>query len=159
MGMGMNPDSAAPIKVSFSLYLADLQALQHQTVELRRRGLPVRRGTVLRALIALTSETEMFAAVVLLHRDYTAKAGPREADNVAGAPTVDLPPALIAKLDRVVTELGAKSIMTNRAYVVRAILRAAPKPEAWAPAVSQYLTANPRRPRTAARRAKPHGKR
>lgn len=144
----MNSEASAPIKVSFSFYPADMTALNHQTVELRRLGAAVRRGTVLRALIELTSETEMFAAAVLLHRDYTAKGGPREADNVAGIPTVDLPSRLIAKLDQVVTDLAAKDISANRAYVVRAVLRAAPKPEAWVAAVKKFLADFPRRPRT-----------
>lgn len=145
----MNSDATAPIKVSFSFYPADMAALKRQTVELRRLGAAVRRGTVLRALLELTSETEMFAAAVLQHRDYTAKAGPRETENVAGIPTVDLPVRLVEKLDRVVTELAAKDIVANRAYVVRAILRSAPKPEAWFGAVQKFLKDFPRRPRTA----------
>ena len=142
-----------PVKVSFSFYPADMAELNRQTVELRRLGAAVRRGTVLRALIEITSETEMFAAAVLLHRDYAAKAGPREVDYVAGIPTVDLPPRLVEKLDGVVTELAAKDIGANRAYVVRAVLRAAPKPEDWVAAVKKYLQDYPRRPRTV--RAKP----
>ncbi len=97
---------------------------------------------------------EMFAAAVLLHRDYSAKGGPRETDNVAGIPTVDLPSRLIAKLDQVVTDLAAKDISANRAYVVRAVLRAAPKPEAWVAAVKKFLADFPRRPRMVGNRAK-----
>lgn len=145
----MSSDPSAPVKVSFSFYPADMAALNAQTVELRRLGAAVRRGTVIRALIELTSETEMFASAVLLHRDYLAKGGPREADNVAGIPTVDLPKRLIEKLDRVVTELAAKDIIANRAYIVRAVLRSAPKPEVWASAVKKFLKDFPRRPRTA----------
>lgn len=159
MGCDMSSDASPPIKVSFSFYPADMSALNHQTVELRRLGAAVRRGTVLRALIELTSETEMFAATVLLHRDYAAKAGPRECDNLAGIPTVDLPHRLIEKLDRVVTELSAKEIFANRAYVVRAILRSAPKPEAWASAVKKFLRDFPRRPRTPSAKSKKNAKR
>lgn len=149
----MSLEPATPIKVSFSFYPTDMLALNQQTVELRRLGAAVRRGTVLRALIELTSETEMFAATVLLHRDYVARGGPREADNVAGIPTVDLPARLIGKLDRVVTELAAKDISANRAYIVRAILRSAPKPDAWVAAVKRFLEDFPRRPRTVAPKA------
>ena len=159
MGWAMSSDASKPIKVSFSCYPADMSALNHQTVELRRLGAAVRRGTVLRALIELTSETEMFAATVLLHRDYTAKAGPREVDNLAGIPTVDLPHRLIEKLDRVVTELAAKEIFANRAYVVRAILRSAPKPDVWAPSVKKFLRDFPRRPRTPSTKPKKNAKR
>lgn len=144
----MNPAASTPIKVSFSFYPIDLEALNTQTVALRRLGAPVRRGTVLRALIEITSDTEMFASAVLLHRDQSAKPGPRENENLAGIPTVDLPPRLVEKLDRVVTELGAKGIGANRAYVVRSILRSAPKPDAWVGAVKKFLKDFPRRPRT-----------
>jgi hypothetical protein len=149
----MKPTVPSLIKASFSLYPADMAALNHQTVELRRLGLAVRRGTVLRALIDITTDTEMFAAAVLMHRDYSSKSGPREQDYVAGIPTVDLPAHLIEKLDRVVTDLAAKSIAANRAYVVRSILRAAPKPAAWADSVRKFLEDFPRRPRTG--KAKP----
>jgi hypothetical protein len=155
----MNSGPPVPVKVSFSFYPADMAALHTQTLELRRLGAAVRRGTVLRALLELTSETEMFAAAVLLHRDQTAKAGPREADNVAGIPTVDVPRRLIEKLDRVVTELAAESINVNRAYVVRASLRAAPPPAAWAPAVKKFLKDFPRRPRRAPDKPKRHARR
>lgn len=155
----MTSEISAPVKVSFSFYPADMTALNTQTVDLRRLGAAVRRGTVLRALIELTSDTEMFAAAVLLHRDYSAKKGPRETDNVAGIPTVDLPPGLIRKLDGVVTELAAKNILANRAYIVRAILRSAPKPEAWISGVKKFLKDFPRRPRTVVAKPKKHAKR
>lgn len=140
--------SPDPVKVSFSFYPADVAALDLQTVGLRKLGVPVRRGTVLRALIEITSETEMFASAILLHRNYSTRLGPRETDNIAGNPTVDLPARLIAKLDRVVTELAVNQISANRAYVVRAILRSAPKPEIWAPAIERFLRDFPRRPRS-----------
>ncbi|MCB1103399.1 MAG: hypothetical protein H7A44_08555 [Opitutaceae bacterium] len=137
-----------PVKVSFSFYPQDVETLTMQTVGLRRLGAAVRRGTVLRALIEITSETEMFAAAVLLHRDYQSKEGPRESDYVADFPTVDLPSQLVKKLDAVVTELAAKDISANRAYVVRAILRSAPAPKEWVKTVEKFLRDNPRRPRT-----------
>lgn len=152
----MTQDTSVPVKVSFSFYPADMKALNDQTVGLRRLGAPVRRGTVLRALIEISSATEMFATAVLLHRDYSSKPGPRETDLVAGIPTVDLPAGLIRKLDGVVTDLAAKEIFVNRAYVVRAVLRAAPKPEAWVAAVNKFLKDFPRRPRTVKTKPKKH---
>ena len=89
----------------------------------------------------------MFAHAVLLAKAYERKTGPREADYVAGHPTVDLPPDLVKKLDDVVTELAAKLIPANRAFVVRALLRAAPDPTILAPAVKKHLAAFPPRPR------------
>jgi len=148
--------NTASIKVSFTLYPADTRALNTWVTELRRAGLPVRGATVLRALIHFTSDTEMFAHAVLLAKTYERKDGPRESDYVAGHPTVDLPPDLVKKLDGVVTELAAKEIPANRAFVVRAVLRAAPDAETLAPAVTKYLKAFPPRPRGwAARKAQP----
>jgi len=149
----------APIKVSFTFYPADVQALNAGMVGLRKAGLPVRGGTVLRALIHLTSAAEMFAHAVLLAREHGRKAGPRESDYVAGHPTVDLPRELVKKLDDVVTELAEKMISANRAFVVRALLRAAPDAPTLAPAVKQYLADFPPRPRGwAALKARKHGK-
>ena len=142
----MNND-AAPIKVSFTFYPADVQALNACLVGLRRAGLPVRGGTVLRALIHLTSPTEMFAHAVLLAKAYEKKGGPRESEYVASHPTVDLPPDLVKKVDDVVTELADKMIPANRAFVVRALLRAAPDAGTLTPAVKKYLAAFPPRPR------------
>ena len=149
----------ASIKVSFTFYPADVQALNTCMIGLRRAGLPVRGGTVLRALIHLTSATEMFAYAVLLAKTYERKGGPREADYVAAHPTVDLPPDLVKKLDDVVTELADKMIPANRAFVVRALLRAAPDAAILAPAVKRYLAAFPPRPRGwAALKARKRGK-
>jgi hypothetical protein len=154
----MNPDPA-PIKVSFTFYPADVQALNTCTVGLRRAGLPVRGGTVLLALIHLTSAPEMFAHAVLLAKRSDRPAGPRESDYVTGHPTVELPRELVKKLDDVVTELAEKMISANRAFVVRALLRAAPDPPTLAPAVGKFLGEFPPRPRGwAARKARKHGR-
>ena len=144
-----------PVKVSFTFYPADVAALNRCVVDLRHAGLSVRGGTVVRALIHLTSSTELFAHAVLLAKAYERKDGPRESDYVAGHPTVDLPPDLVKKLDSAVTELAAKEIPANRAFVVRALLRAAPEAGNLAPAVRKYLAAFPPRPRGwAARKAR-----
>jgi hypothetical protein len=149
----------ATIKVSFSFYPADVRALNACVAGLCRAGLPVRGGTVVRALLHFASVNEMFAHAVLLAKAYEKNAGPRETDYVAGHPTVDLPPDLVKKLDGVVTELAAKEIPANRAFVVRAMLRAAPETETLAPAVRKYLKVFPPRPRGwAARKARPSRK-
>ncbi|MFA5263035.1 MAG: hypothetical protein WC378_04365 [Opitutaceae bacterium] len=88
------------------------------------------------------------------------RCGPREADNIAGHPTVDLPREHVKKLDDVVTELAAKGVTANRAFVVRAILRAARDGTTLASAVKKFLTDFPARPRgRAALKAKKHGRR
>lgn len=155
----MSQDQAS-IKVSFTFYPADVRVLNTRVAGLRGAGAPVRGGTVLRALIHLTSVEEMFAHSVLLAKAYDKKGGPRENDYVAGHPTVDLPPVLVKKLDSVVAELAAKEIPANRAFVVRALLRAAPEAADFAPAVKRYLADFPPRPRGwAAREARMRRKR
>ena len=133
--------------MSFTFYPADVRALNVCVVGLREAGVPVRGGTVLRALIHLASAEEMFAHAVLLAKAYEKQDGPRETDYVAGHPTVDLPRELVKKLDDVVTELAEKMIPANRAFVVRALLRAAPDAATLAPAVKKYLATYPPRPR------------
>jgi hypothetical protein len=153
-------DSSLPIKVSFSFYPADLRALNERKAGLMKAGLPVRGATVLRALIHLTPPPEMFAHAVLMAQAYKRKAGPREEDNVADHPTVDLPREHVRKLDEVVAELAEKGITANRAFVVRAILRAAPDSATLVPAVKKFLAEFPSRPRGwAALKARKRGKR
>lgn len=151
--MGTAP---ASIKVSFTFYPADVQALNACVTGLRKAGLPVRGGTVMRALIHLTSETELFAHAVLLAKAHEKRGGRRETDYVAGHPTVDLPPALVRKLDGVVIDLAEKMITANRAFVVRALLRAAPDVKSLAPMLKEHLKSFPPRPRGWAAR-KAHG--
>lgn len=147
------------IKVSFTFYPADVRALDTSVAGLQEAGLVVRGGTVLRALIQLTSAEELFAHAVLLAKAAEKRGGPREVDYIAAHPTVDLPPDLVRKLDNVVTELAAKAISANRAFVVRALLRAVPGAAALAPSVRRYLDAFPPRPRGwAARKARQHRK-
>jgi len=152
--------AAAPVKVSFSFYPSDMRALSALLLTLRRADLPVRGGTVLRALIYLTPPMEMFAHSVLLAAQYGQKNGPREDDNIAGHPTVDLPKSQVQKVDQVVAELADKGITANRAFVVRAMLRAVRDGTALAPAMQKFLTDFPAKPSgRAALKAKQHGRR
>ena len=68
-------------------------------------------------------------------------------DNVSGHPTVDLPKDDVKKLDAVVLHLAKAKIIATRAYVVRAILRAAPDAKKLAPGVRKFLTDFPNKPR------------
>src|SRR5581483_3791682 len=99
MGLLSRAMSAAstPIKVSFSFYPADVRALNDRKAGLMKAGLPVRGGTVLRALIHLTPPADMFAHAVLVARAYEQKKGPREKECIADHPTVDLPRELVQK--------------------------------------------------------------
>lgn len=154
----------APIKVSFSFYPRDMTALADRVAELGRAGMKVREATLLRALIYSTSSAEMFAHAVLLAAAYARKGGPREEDCVAGRPTVDLPREHVNKLDAVADELAQKEvIIANRAFVVRAILRASPTGEELASVLRDFLKKFPYKPRGISklrleRKAKSHGR-
>ena len=136
-----------PVKVSFSFYAVDAATLVDRATALRRAGVNVRRATVLRALIHLTPPREMIVhAVRLAGEDALGTAAPSDGI-VIDHPTVDLPKADVRKLDGVVTHLAGAKIIATRAYVVRAILRAAPNGKALAPAVRKFLADFPNKPR------------
>jgi hypothetical protein len=136
-----------PIKVGFSFYPADMTALKDRTAELKKAGVKVRAGTFLRALIYLTTPVEMHAHALLLASAYAKKDGPREADNVTGHPTVDLPKDQVRKLDDVVDGLHDAGVTATRAFVVRAVLRSLRDGGSIAPDVRQFLENFPPKPR------------
>lgn len=140
--------TATLVQVSFSLYPADVRRLEGLVEELRKKGVPVRRGTVLRGLIELTSATDMFAATMLQHIDYESKAGPRERDYQTSFAAVDLPQRLINKLEGVIEVLAAKEVVANRSSIVRAMVRTAPATAQLAPVFKQYLAEHPRKVRS-----------
>lgn len=137
-----------PGKVSFSFYPKDMEVLGARLQELGKAGLPLRESALLRALIAFTPPTEMFAHAVLLASALAKKEGPREDDTVAARPTIDLPPEHIDKLDRVAGELARKGVINaNRAFVVRATLRALPPGGELVGPVREFLEKFPNKPR------------
>lgn len=156
----MSADPNKPVKTSFSLYKSDKRILNDLVVGLKREGVKVRAGTVLRALAHLNSGTEMFAAAVLLDRDLNAKAGPREADTVDfPPPTADLPQRDRDKMERVSADLLEKEITSSHSFIMRALLRSCPDIRTMAPLVRKFLQDVPRRTRTMAPKAPPHGRR
>ncbi len=144
----MKSTGVALVQVNFSLYPGDMKRLESLVGELRKKGVAVRRGTVLRGLIELTSATDMFAAAMLQHIDYKSKAGPRESDYQSSFAAVDLPQRLIDKLEGVIEVLAAKEVAANRSSILRAMLRSAPAGAQLALAFRQYLVDHPRKPRS-----------
>ncbi len=136
-----------PIKVSFSFYPTDMAALADRVTGLKKSGVMVRSATVLRALIHFTAPAEMVAQAVRLAGETALGATAPDEDNVSGHPTVDLPKSDVKKLDDVVLHLAKAKIIATRAYVVRAILRAAPDGKKLAPAVEKFLADFPNKPR------------
>lgn len=144
--MGRVSDQPPPlVKVGFSFFDADSQALGKLTASLKRLGAPVRRGTVLRALAELTTPLEMFAAVVTFRRKEEAKPRVVEPDELRDRLTVDLPPRLIEKLDGVIKNLHAQGIVSTRTHLLRSILWTAPNPEVLLPSIQKFLVDYPRR--------------
>ena len=140
-------DESRPIKVSFSFYPADVTALAARVSELKKAGVMVRSATVLRALVYLTPTSEMFAHAVRLAGAQALERAAHEKGSVTDHPTVDLPKEDIRKLDGVVSQLAKARIIATRAFVVRAILRAAPDGKTLAPGVEKFLADFPNKPR------------
>lgn len=136
-----------PIKVSFSFYPIDMTALAARVAGLKKAGVMVRSATALRALIHITPPGEMIARTVRLAGENALGATVPNDDNVSGHPTVDLPKDDVKKLDAVVSHLARAKIIATRAYVVRAILRAAPDGKRLAPSVKKFLEDFPNKPR------------
>jgi hypothetical protein len=136
-----------PIKVSFSFYPTDTTALAARVTELKKAGVKVRGATVLRALIHITSPSEMVAHAVRLAGGNALGTAVVSAENVSDHPTVDLPKDDVKKLDGVVAHLARAKIVATRAYVVRAMLRAAPDGKKLAPSVKKFLEEFPNKPR------------
>lgn len=136
-----------PIKVSFSFYPTDTTVLAARVTELTKAGVKVRSATVLRALIHITAPSEMVAHAVRLAGGNALGTAVVNTENVSDHPTVDLPKEDVKKLDGVVAHLARAKIIATRAYVVRAILRAAPNGKTLAPAMAQFLEDFPNKPR------------
>ena len=136
-----------PIKVSFSFYPTDTANLARRVAELKKAGVMVRSATVLRALIHITEPTEMVALVVRMAGESALGTAEVKPETVSDHPTVDLPKGDVEKLDAVIAQLARAKIIATRAYVVRAILRAAPDGKKLAPSVKKFLEDFPNKPR------------
>ena len=147
MVLNAGMSDSRPVKVSFSFYPIDMTALADRVAGLKKAGVNVRSATVLRALIHLTTPGEMIAHTVRLAGANALGATAPNDDNISGHPTVDLPKADVKKLDGVVSHLAKAKIVATRAYVVRAILRAAPDGRKLAPSVRKFLADFPNKPR------------
>jgi hypothetical protein len=140
-------NEAKPIKVSFSFYPADVTALADRVSDLKKASVKVRGATVLRALVHLTTPAEMIAQAVRLAGDQALGNAARDDESISGHPTVDFPRDDVKKLDGVVSHLAKARIIGTRAFVVRAILRAAPSGKALVPDVRKFLADFPNKPR------------
>ena len=147
MGFSEPMSESRPIKVSFSFYPTDMSALGARVSDLKKAGVKVRSATVLRALIHLTPPSEMVAHAVRLAGENALGTTAPTTENVSDHPTVDLPKDDVKKLDGVVAHLARAKIIATRAYVVRAILRAAPDGKKLAPSVKKFLEDFPNKPR------------
>lgn len=152
--------SAVPSVVSsYSFYPADMLALSNRLAELKAAGVKLRRPRFIRALVHLTTETEMFVAAARLAAAY-ADREVRESDYIAARLEVEMSAADVEKLDRVKVELARKKVFVtaNRAFVIRAVLRWSPSGAALAPEMRKFMEEFPNKPRGRhkLRKAKPH---
>ena len=147
MGFREGVNETKPVKVSFSFYPADVTALADRVAELKKAGVKVRGATVLRALVHLTAPSAMIAHAVRQAGDYALGDTARSDELISGHPTVDFPRDDVKKLDAVVSHLAKAKIIATRAFVVRAILQAAPDGKTLGPEVRKFLTDFPNKPR------------
>ena len=141
-------------KFSFSFYPADLRVVEDVIAGLGQRNIKVDRTKVVRCLLHVTPEVDLFAYAVVQFRADEAKPGPRETDMVEERFTIILPVADTKKMAHVVGQLLAKGIKMNDSYVLRALLRSLPPVEALAPVFSKYLVEFPDGRTRAARAAR-----
>lgn len=134
---------------SCSLYPADMTALENRLLELKNAGVALRLPRLVRALVHLTSEAEMFERSKQLAEAYSAQSGVREVENIARRLEVELLVKDVEKLDRVKVALARKGVFptANRAFVIRAVIRWSPGGAALAPAVRNFLESFPNKPR------------
>jgi hypothetical protein len=142
-------------RFSFSFYPADLRAVEDVIAGLGQKNIKVDRTKVVRGLLHVTPEVDLFAYAVVQFRADEAKPGARENDLIAERFTIVLPVADMKKLDRVVGQLQAKAIKMNDSYVLRSLLRALPPVETLAPVFAKYLADFPDG-RTRSARARKH---
>ena len=150
--------SSEIVRVSFSFYPKDVSALGVIVSDLREAGVKTYRAVALRALIRAATEAQLVAYGKALWVELTSKEGPREVENIADYPTVELEESDVKKLDDAVTALLRENVSANRAFVARAMVRKLPGDMKVAPIVKKFMKEHPPAPRGwAARQA--NGKR
>jgi hypothetical protein len=134
------------VKISISASPSDMRRLQGLTEGFQRLGLRVRRGTVLRALLEIPGEREMVLRTLLAEDSALIDPDP-VTEGVEEYPTVDVPPRLLEKLDRVVAELARQGCRKKRAGVIRLLLSSAAPADRWEWAMRRCLKEHPRKKR------------
>lgn len=128
-------------QVSFSFTQKDADAADSLLKGIKAAGLNARLPAVLRALITLTPEKEMFAYAVAVAR--AELDAPSTDLSIVERPQVNVPVASLDRLDRVVIKLAGARIIANRSYVLRALVRATKPDDRFIAAFAQYLKDNP----------------
>lgn len=132
-------------QVSFSFTQKDADAASQLLTKAKAAGLKARLPAVLRALITLTPEKEMYDHAVTVAR--AELDAPSVDFSIVERPQVNVPATSLDRLDRVVTKLARAQVVANRSSILRALLRAA-KPDAkFITTLRQYLKDNPYKPR------------
>jgi hypothetical protein len=138
------PD-AETVRMSFSFSAEDDAAFRRLLVSLRKEKAVSRPATVLRALIYMTSESDLIARSVRLTATLALSAtGEPE---IASRPSINTPQDQARKLDDVVLQLSRANITATRTFVVRAMIREAPTGKPLADLVTRFLEEVPFKPR------------
>lgn len=147
--------SSEIVRVSFSFYPKDVSALGTIVTDLREAGVKTYRAVALRALIRAATGAQLLEYGKALWEELTGKEGPREAENIADYPTVELEEGDVKKLDDAVTALLREDVSANRAFVARALVRKMPEDVKVVSVVKKFMKDHPPAPRGwAARQAK-----
>lgn len=136
---------AGLVRTTFSFSAADTKALSTRVDELGRRGVSTKAVTLLRALIYMTSESDLIARCVRLTAAL-ALSGESEPPT-HDRPDIQLEKVQLEKLDGVVRQLSRANIVATRTFAVRALLAEAPVGQALGELYAAFEHQYPLRPR------------
>jgi hypothetical protein len=139
-------DATRMTKVNFSLYPPEKQALADLVRDLKKAGMKVREGTVVRALLHEASAKEMVARSAALAADLAVNGGPAWGSG-AGGVTPDILATDVKKMDAVIDQLARASITATRSFILRALLLSALPGKQLVPVLETFLQKFPYKPR------------
>lgn len=139
-------DATRTTKVNLSLYPPEKQALEDLVRDLKKAGVKVREGTVIRALLHEASSKEMVARCAALAAELAVNGGPAWGSSTGGV-TPDILVTDVKKMDAVIDQLARASITATRSFILRALLLSAPPGHKLVPVIEAFLQKFPYKPR------------
>lgn len=139
-------DATRTLKVNFSLYPPEKQALKERVRDLKKAGMKIREGTVIRALLHEASPKEMVARSAALAAELAVNGGPAWGSSTGGV-TPDILATDVKKMDAVIDQLARASITATRSFILRALLLSAPPGNKLVSVLEAFLQKFPYKPR------------